>query len=282
MLHMPQTRTDRADHGGDHASGCVHRRQVQMVLAAMPNCPADRRKQQRTTRDRFRAGTRPRHSMVPAPPVVVQRHHPRREPPAGNVPRRVSAPAPLVLPFVESVLRIGAVPVQLRDRCRIHGAAGHQNRILVAHRAGIVREEHLNLLALLSCKRQFLLYGTAQDYDATDHLSAGKFDLIFHGFPSLTRIDPVIEHAGVLEKLGEERQLSDGRGAGIGILLDMKSSAEGVNLHRFRPAFLTLLQVQIPFTHRVSPQIVEYRDYALFSGQHSSSTAVYRITRHKI
>ena len=43
MLHILQTRTDPDDHGRDHASGGVHRRQIQLALIAMPNRPADRR-----------------------------------------------------------------------------------------------------------------------------------------------------------------------------------------------------------------------------------------------
>ena len=73
----------------------------------------DTRQQQGTTGDRFEASFRMSQAHVPAPPVVDKGHGTCREIATFQVVGGVTAPARLILEFVETVLAIGTIAIQL-------------------------------------------------------------------------------------------------------------------------------------------------------------------------
>jgi hypothetical protein len=108
----------------------------------MPSQAGDTGEQHRAAGDRLQASLRVCQTDRPTPPVVNQCHRPCREVAAIQVLRDVAAPTPLILQFVEAVLAIGAIPVQLANGFKAVVRVGHQDGILPERgRIGAVHEE---------------------------------------------------------------------------------------------------------------------------------------------
>lgn len=118
---------------------------VARVLATRGDAPG-------LVHDRLKPGLRMRRANMPTPPVVNQRHRPRRELATFDVMRGVAAPTRLILQFIEAVLAIGPIPVQLAHRYERVVRIGHQHGVLPEF--GIlsaVDEVQRLLLAFITC-----------------------------------------------------------------------------------------------------------------------------------
>ena len=84
------------------------------------------------------------------PPIVEQRDEARGEAAARQIMRREAAPTPLVLQFVENILRVAAIAIELAKAGEVLDERGGQNAILMDVIAGADLEERQLRQAWLS------------------------------------------------------------------------------------------------------------------------------------
>src|SRR5260370_16614373 len=95
----------------------------------MLGLPRDRLHQQWTAGDRLRSGIEISQAHEQAPPVEDQRDAASEQPATLQVMRCEATPAPLVLQFVEHILAIAAIAVQLAQREELVVQRGHQRSV---------------------------------------------------------------------------------------------------------------------------------------------------------
>ena len=110
-----QTLTDRGNHVLDLIARGMSQGDQQSALAGVMGQAGDARQQQRTAGDRLAAGFRVCQAYVPTPPVVDQGNGTGGQMAAFQILGGVATPAPLIFQFVETILAIGSVSVQLAD-----------------------------------------------------------------------------------------------------------------------------------------------------------------------
>ena len=98
-------------------------------LSRMAQPLGDGVQQQRTAGDGFSVPIRLGQTNEDVPPIIKQRHHARRQPTARQILRDEAAPAPLVLQFVENVLSVGAIAIELAEAPQLLDERSHQNLI---------------------------------------------------------------------------------------------------------------------------------------------------------
>ena len=187
--------------------------QQDLALAGMTGQPAHHAQQLRATRDGLHPALRIRQPHVPTPPVVDQRHCPRTERAAFDVLRAVAAPAPLVLDFIESVLAVSTVPVELPHALRLVRRVAHQNRALpVPGRLVFVEQCQLGLFldialpaALFDCcfvaAIEIDLARAADHDDAPGLAPAHQAQRVFAPRPALPDIAPLIKIELMIDQL---------------------------------------------------------------------------------
>lgn len=146
---MVQALADIDDHRFDLISRGMGKREQQTGLAGVLGQATDTGEQHRAAGDRFQACFRVRKAHVPTPPVVDQRHRPRREVAALQILGGITAPAPLILEFIESIFAIGPIPVQLADGfCRVVSVADQDGVFPEFGRLGRAKELQFGLRVL--------------------------------------------------------------------------------------------------------------------------------------
>ena len=92
-------------HAGDSDSG----------LSRMAHPLRDGAQQQGTACDGFSVPIRLGQTNKDVPPIIKQRDHARRQATAREILRDEAAPAPLILQFVENILSVSAVAIELAE-----------------------------------------------------------------------------------------------------------------------------------------------------------------------
>ena len=118
-------------------------------LAGMVGSPRQGGEQERPAGYRLTMMLRIGKAHEQAPPVVDQRHTARQQPAAFEIMRGEAAPAPLVLQFVECVLAVCPIAIQLTERQDLAVERGHQtrtNNMSVGHAMKPMSEAHFATL----------------------------------------------------------------------------------------------------------------------------------------
>ena len=81
----------------------------------MTHALGDGMQQQRSAGDGFSVPIRLGQTNENVPPIIKQRDHARRQATACEILRDEAAPAPLILQFVENILSVSAVAIELAE-----------------------------------------------------------------------------------------------------------------------------------------------------------------------
>jgi len=129
------------------------------------------------------------------PPVINQRHRPSRQLAAVQVVNGEATPAPLVLQFVEGILGIRPIPIELAQAENLVVRVGHQHGIFIAGnllaRLFVRRDNGQQLLAaILSRHHDSASERSAYHDDPAFRFPSGEGQLPIHSLPALAGIRP--------------------------------------------------------------------------------------------
>src|SRR5271166_4542949 len=180
---------------------------------------ADRNKGRLVIASRWRLGSTRR-------TIVEQRQQPRRQTAAREVVRGEAAPAPLVLHFVENILSVAPIAIQLTERLRIFVQRGDQNRVFVDfRRRADLGEGKLRRAGVADLRKpQSALHTPAQhDHEPAPaparqaHRALLRLEA-FTGANPFARASELLDHA--LDVGGQAQLEQEGKSARLGIAHD--------------------------------------------------------------
>src|SRR5271166_656156 len=149
--------------------------------------------QQRPAGDGFSMPIRLGQTNEDVPPIVKQRDEARGQTTTRQVVGDEAAPAPLVLQFVENILPVAAIAIELAEARQVLDEGGRENRIFVNILAGADVDERELRLALIvhRGRRQRTLDAPPQHDDPALPAPALQSDGGLRGLPALAGIDPL-------------------------------------------------------------------------------------------
>ncbi|MFA5732349.1 MAG: transposase, partial [Acidithiobacillus sp.] len=116
-----------------------------------------------------------------------------------------TAPSPLILQLVKTVLRIRPITVQLRDTQNAFGNIGHQYRVFIDLGLSPIHKGKFQLAFFLPGGDQVFLQQTPKDDDTATLLPSGPLNLVLAAFPALSGIPPIALREGALQQALDAR-----------------------------------------------------------------------------